>query len=88
MTQEKIFAELDHLIGNDMMVLNFGLKDITEFLEANNIDLNMKVREPLPGEDPESIEDIGAVLIRMALSIKDFLVEYREIKDTWQVTTA
>ena len=88
MTQNKIFNELDHLIGNDMMVLNLGLMDITKFLEYKNITLDTKLREPLPGEKPEDVEDIGDLIIKMARCLKDFIIEYKELKDTWQVTTA
>ena len=84
--QQKLFAEFDHLIGNDMMVLNLGLQDIADFLEAKNISLDTKMREPLPGEKLEDVEDIGNVIIRMASTLKDFLSEYQEIKDTWCVT--
>lgn len=88
MTQhQKLFAELDHLIGNDMMVLNLGLQDVADFLESHNIDLDTEMREPLYGEKPEDIQVIGDVLIRMALTLKDFLAEYQEIKETWGVTT-
>lgn len=86
--QEKIFNELDHLIGNDMMVLNLGLQDIADFLQSKNISFDTKTRKPLPGEKLEDVEDIGSVIIRMASTLKDFLSEYREIKDTWQLTTA
>jgi hypothetical protein len=87
MIPKTLFNELDHLVGNDMMVLNLGLQDIVEFLEANNMNLNTKLRQPLPGESLDNVQDIGSVVIRMATTLKDFLDEYKEIKDTWQVTT-
>jgi hypothetical protein len=88
MVPKTLFNELDHLVGNDMMVLNLSLNDIVDFLESKNINLDTKVREPLPGEKLEDIDDIGAILIRMAATLKDFLSEYKEIKDTWQVVNA
>jgi hypothetical protein len=88
MTQKKIFDELDHLIGNKLMVVNLGMGDLADFLERKNISLNEPMREPLPGEKSDDVELVGDVLIRMALSMSKFLIEYKEIKETWQVTTA
>lgn len=87
MTQ-KIFDEMDDLIGNKLMVINLGMKDIGDFLESKNISLDTPIREALSGEKLEDVEAIGDVMIRMALSIQKLLKEYKEIKDTWQVTTA
>lgn len=87
MTQ-KIFNEMDHLIGNKLMQINLGLGELGDFLESKNIPFDTKIREALPGEKLEDIDDVGNVLIRTALSIKAFLKEYQEIKDTWQLTTA
>jgi hypothetical protein len=87
MTQ-KIFDEMDDLIGNKLMVINLGMKDIGDFLESKNISLDTPMREALPGEKPEDVEAIGYVMIRMALSIQKLLKEYKEIKDAWQLTTA
>ena len=87
MTQEQIFNKMDHLVGNRMMQVNLGLQDIKDFMDVHNISLTTKVREPLEGEDPDTIENIGDTLIRTLQSLGSFLQEYRGIRETWQVTT-
>ena len=87
MTNKKIFDDLDHLIGNKMMVVNMSIQDIAGFLNQKKIPLTSKMRQPLTGEDESDIQCIGDVLIRSAKALTQFLAEYRELKDTWGVTS-
>jgi hypothetical protein len=78
---EKVFKELDILIGVRMTTVNQGLEDIRKCLNNNDISLTI----PVGGE---SKDDMGSSLIKVLESLDQFLREYMEIKDTWQVTTA
>ena len=76
---EKIFREMDILIGVRMTTVNQGLEEIRKCLHNNNIPLTT----PVGGE---SNDDIGSSLIKVLEALHQFLKEYTDTKDTWCVT--
>ena len=80
MTQDKIFNELNGLIGAKMLEAHDGMHTIREFLDYHSIPLSAKV------SNADDAEYIGDVLIRTLKALSEFLTEYRDIKDTWVVT--
>ena len=79
MTQQKIFKELDILIGTKMSPVADNLTKLREFFNEKQIPLSSQVTPT---------ENLGDVLINILESLDTFLKNYKEIKDTWQVTTA
>ncbi len=88
MVQEKIFSDIDHILSDKLMKVNLSLMDVKDFLEEKNIPLDTKIRQPLEGEDSDNIKSIYDVLQTAAKSLAYLLRVYRELKETWQVTTA
>jgi len=78
MTQNKIFKEIDLLLNVKLSSVTQDLSKFKEFLESQNIALATQANED---------ERVGDILINMLNSINTLLVDYKEIKDTWQVTT-
>jgi hypothetical protein len=81
MNNEKIFREIDILLLIRMSKINSGLETVTKFLENNDIGLSTPV-----GGDSE--KRIGDVLVDTLKELNQFFREYKDVKDTWQLTTA
>ncbi len=85
-TQDKLFTELDSFMYKRLSETVENLKLLNAFVDEQNISLLQKVKSS--GEKPEDQLVLGDLLIRTVSSLSKLLAEYKEFKNTWQLTTA
>ena len=79
LTTLKIFIDTDTLVLKHLNEMTLAIKEFSESLGHSNIKFSRKIGE--------NNKDIGEYLISFIDEMNKFLKEYKEIKDTWGVTS-